>query len=442
MRRSSVLTVLALVVLAFAAPAPHAAEPEADADALVRKLGDADWKAREKAADQLTRLGDQAESPLRKRLVEVKDPEERSRVEGLLGAIERSRQNGPSLVTLRKTAATPKEVFAEIANQTGVEFAPGTDNLVQGVSAQSIDVDFDHVPLWQALLDVSRTCGLSFHSIDEKKKVALEAVNDALSAPPAATAGPFLVTLNHIEINFSKGRAFAGRRPNNVENNRFQKPACRMYLYAWGEPRLQPLLWFIDSVDECVTEGGNPGGAAPGGRMSRASGQVNSPNETQFSLDLPRDAGGSIKRLKMTGRFVLGKGTQTLEIPNILSVRDANYVLGGFRLKVVQVNKVVDGQYAYEMVAYRDGKPQADWDAFRMLVDRRGCRLVDAEGTALNFRGGGGSYGPDEFRITQSLTCEARGGKIAGEPVKLVWEFPTEVQQVRVSLEFCDIPLP
>jgi len=93
---------------------------------------------------------------------------------------------------------------------------------------------------------------------------------------------------------------------------------------------------------------------------------------------------------------------------------------------------------------YGIGKSQAEWELFKALLDHHPVRLQDAKGTALGFSGGGASYGPDEVRITNNVRCEplGGGGKAAGEPVTLVWEFPSEVEQVSVPLEFRDVPLP
>lgn len=141
-------TVLLTSLILFAAvdaadPAP-ADEPKIDA--LVARLSDADWKARDRAAEELTALGEKAEPSLRKRLAEAKDPEERSRIDGLLAAIERWRQEGPALVTMKHTGAKPKEVFEDLAKQAGVAFAAGTENLFDGASQQAVAVNLERVP--------------------------------------------------------------------------------------------------------------------------------------------------------------------------------------------------------------------------------------------------------------------------------------------------------
>ena len=63
--------------------------------------------------------------------------------------------------------------------------------------------------------------------------------------------------LGRVEVNISRGRDFAGKRPMNAHNNAFQNPPCRFYLFAWGDPRLKPVHWFVDGVEECVTDNGH-----------------------------------------------------------------------------------------------------------------------------------------------------------------------------------------
>jgi len=445
--RSAAVLAIGLPIAAIPASAdPAAQQPSADkVHELVARLSDDDWKARDKAQEQLAAMGEAAEGPLRERLREPKlDAEERSRVEAVLQKLEAARQSGPSRVTFRKSAAAPAEVLAAITQQTKVAFAPGTDNLL--ADAKPFDADFTAAPLWQAVLEVSSKTGLTFHSLNKDGQVVLQPATTDIPTAPAAAAGPFLVTLSRVEVNISRGRDFAGQKPMNARNNDFQSPPCQLYLFAWGEPRLKPIRWFVDSIEECVTDNGakleprrgwGEGGSVTGGR-------VNGLGETQLTLLGNLEGAKRIERLRVRARFVLQRQTQKLELGDVLTLRNSRQLVGGFPVEIVQVNKVVDGQYAYELLAKRGGKSQAEWELFKALLDHHPVRLQDAKGTALGFSGGGASYGPDEVRITNNVRCEplGGGGKAAGEPVTLVWEFPSEVEQVSVPLEFRDVPLP
>ena len=197
-------------------------------------------------------------------------------------------------------------------------------------------------------------------------------------------------------------------------------------------------------MDECVTDTGHDmrNAAAPQQVWRPSSGGVNGPMETMFTLAAPDPAAKRIARLAITARFVLQKRTLTLDVPNVMGLKNATHFIGGFRLVIKDVNKVTDGRYAYELSLHRDNRSQADWDLFRALLDRYPCRLLDAEGNALQSTGGGASFSGDQMTKSSTLITEPRNGVAVGEPAKLVWEFPEEIQQVTVPLVFRDVPLP
>jgi hypothetical protein len=412
---------------------------------LIATLSDEDFRQRIKAQNELISIGGPAEPQLLERLKQNPDAETRTLIESILKSIAQARHYGPTLVTLQLNEASTQQAFAALAEQSRVSLAPGAETLLD--TKQRIDVDFNRTPMWEALLKLCAQSGVAFNSIDSDGRIVLELLpsNGNVAAPPAATAGQFLVTIHHIETNVSKSVAFAGKRPLNARQNQFNNPPCRLFFFAWGEPRLKPIRWFIDSVDECVTDTGhdmrNPTALAPFRRAT--SGGVNDPNETMFTLAAPDEKAKRIARLAITARFALEKRMQKLEIPNPVGIKDATHRIGdGFRLVIKDVNKVTDGRYAYNLAIYRDNRSQADWDLMQSLLNRYRCRLLDAQGNELQMTGGGGGSGPNELTQNNTVTTDGRNGVATGEPAKLVWEFPEEVEQVIVRLVFRDVPLP
>jgi hypothetical protein len=176
-------------------------------------------------------------------------------------------------------------------------------------------------------------------------------------------------------------------------------------------------------------------------RAGGTSGSVNGPMETMYTLAAPDAAAKRIARLAVSTRFVLLKRMDKLEVDNVLQVKGAQRLLGGFRVVVNDVNKVTDGRFAFDISTFQDGRSAADWDLFRALLDRHGAKLVDAEGRTLSFSGGSSSYQQGQLKMNNTVTT-GRDGNATGEPAKLVWEFPEEVEQVSVPLVFRDVPLP
>jgi len=408
---------------------------------LVAALSSDDWKERQKAMDGLGALGPSAEAELRARLKENPDAEAVSAIEALLHQIAKFGKIGPTLITLKLNAVSPTDAARAIAREAQLEFATGTENIWSDSPAK-IDLDLDGVPIWEALLQLATKAHVALNGFDRGGRIVLVPLGKESSPPPIATAGPFLVVLSRIEVNVSKAKDFAGPKPMNVRNNAFQAPACRLYLFPFCEPKLKAIHWYVDSIDECVTEGGQNLNMDNRGFRSSASGRISKwVYETQLSFTaLPE--GRKISRLKMTARFVLQRGTEKLEVPNILSVKNSTHLLGGFRLLIASVNKVTEDRYAYEISLFRDGHSQAEWGLMQSLFDSSECKLVDAEGHALNQSGGGGSYGMDKITINNSLSCDKGNGVKVGEPAKLIWEFPSPTEQVIVPLEFRDIELP
>ena len=73
--------------------------------------------------------------------------------------------------------------------------------------------------------------------------------------------------------------------------------------------------------------------------------------------------------------------------------------------------------------------------------DRYPVRLLAADGRSLQLQGGSASHGPDAVQLTQTFKTGA-GAQAVGDPAKLTWEFPIEVEQVPAVFEFSDVPLP
>jgi hypothetical protein len=125
--RCTAALLIGFLVAANASAADPAAPQPSDETArtLLARLSDEDWKARDKAQEQLAAMGEAAEGPLRERLKDPKlDAEERSRIEAVLKKIEEARRSGASRVTFHKATAAPAEVLAAITQQTKVAFAP------------------------------------------------------------------------------------------------------------------------------------------------------------------------------------------------------------------------------------------------------------------------------------------------------------------------------
>jgi hypothetical protein len=420
---------------------PSAARPTTQrVRALVGALSGDDWKERQKARDELGAMGPLAEAELRARLKDKPDPETMMAIEALLQQIAEGARIAPTLITLQLRSVTPKEAAVAIAREGHIEFAAATDALLAD-AAGPIDLDLDRTPMWQAVLDLCSKSHLALSEVDQGGHMVLMPIVKEVPPPPLATAGPFLVAISRIEVTVTRAADFAGRKPINIRNNANAAPACRLYMFPFCESRLKAIHWFIDSVDECVTDTGQTV-QLQGGFRGFGGGRIGPwMNETQLTFKAPPQ-GKTIVRLKMTARFVLQQETQKLEVPDILAIKNSTHLLAGFRLVIAGVHKVGDGRYAYDLSIFRDAHSQAEWSLMQSLIDNHGCHLVDADGKILGGVGGGSSYGNDKLSLNYTFNCDIGNGNKTGEPAKLVWEIPSKTQQVIVPLEFRDIELP
>jgi hypothetical protein len=168
-------------------------------------------------------------------------------------------------------------------------------------------------------------------------------------------------------------------------------------------------------------------------------GRVNSRSETQVTLGAPPQGARKITMLKLNARFLVHRGMEKLERVEPLTLKNHVAVLAGMAVTIKSVNRVSDTQYSYEVSVARGTKSPGEWSTMQAILMQYPCRLVNAEGTALDQRGGSTSWGNGSVEISQTVNTPR--GKEA-PPVKLVWEFPDNLQQLMAPLEFHDVPLP
>jgi hypothetical protein len=408
------------------APPPRAPPP--------KQLGDDSWQLRQKAQDQLVRLGPDIRDRLAQALKQTTDEEVRTRIEAIIRQIDESRATGTSFITLHLKKASPKDAFAELAKQANAPIRAMPANLWESRTFDPKDIDLDHQPFWLAMKALCNTFGVvpQVNGMDHDLLVG-DRNNGAhiLGQAPAVTSGPFMVCAttinrrNYVDLN----------QPQNIQRN------CSVQIMVLAEPKIRVLQGsWAARIDQAVDEKGNSI-AMP---LAGNEGIMNPGNSWMWNMTcnlVPKSGGGEkIARLKGSGHFLVQTRAESAEIPDVQSAKNVTRALGGKQLILKELRKTADN--AYEAHVSLQGWAPAEWN----LMFNNTLKLVDAKGNALlrempNMTAGGANGQPMEMKIPFKRTMW-NNGEVAGDPVKLIWEVPTETKEVTVPFEFTNLPLP
>lgn len=423
---------------ALADPAREAGASDQPADKLellIKQLGDRSWKVRQQAQDRLVHLGFDIRPQLQESLKSAGDEEMRTRLEATIRQIDENRASGTSIITIHLKQAQPKDVIAELSKQAGTVLRTLPVNLWESRTFEAKDIDIEHQPFWEALKVVCTAWGLSPQQSGMDRDMFITDRNLGLRAfgeAPSVISGPFLVTAMNINRN------------HNVDLNHPKdiRRMCTVQMSVLVEPKIKVLQGtYAAKVEQAVDEKGN----VMAGPANNAMQTVMSPGNTwvwSMSCNLVPQAGAGerIAILKGHGTFMVQARSETIEIPEVLSAKNVSRSVAGKRFVLKDVRKTTENMYEASITLYRSGVNPAEWS----FMANHAFKLVDAKGNALmrtgpNITGSTPDATEMKFVFNRNLW---NNGEIAGEPVKLVWEVPTETREVVVPFEFRDLPLP
>ena len=199
---------------------PAGVAPAADFAALVGQLAADDYQTRERAGAALLKAGESAIPDLKTALLKVTDPEANRRLQVLLERLESDCLAEPRRVTLKVERKPAKEVFVELARQSGYQFTfdanPNRDKAL-------VTFDWAGTPFLQA---VDHLCDvLQMNSIVNEHDGAVSVYDGDQVNPHVAYAGPFRIIATQIHSNrslqvggFSRRNPLA-RAPDSVNVN-------------------------------------------------------------------------------------------------------------------------------------------------------------------------------------------------------------------------------
>jgi hypothetical protein len=128
-------------------------------------------------------------------------------------------------------------------------------------------------------------------------------------------------------------------------------------------------------------------------------------------------------------------------------LKDNVQIVGGTKVAFKEFKKQGDGNgiWHLRLTIARGGDAGEVGEALQSTVYTR-LKVLDAKGQPLEHRGYSSTGRNNETEMTLHF---GQGHRFAdgqdeptGDPVKLLWEVPTETRDVTIPFEFTDLPLP
>lgn len=461
MRAAAIMAVFGLLLVAACAvagkglyyapgpmpPMPLVADGPGDAatEQLIKDLGADDWRTRESAGRELALKGERALPYMRRALNSTDNPEVQRRLVALVRKMDHDRLVAPKRVTLSAKDRTAKQVFDEIAKQTGykIEFGDQSDT--------KHSFEFNDTPFWQAMDAVANAIGYAVYTEYEDSTVRV--YNQETLNPYVAYAGPFRFLATNISSSRNVQLSGISKRGNGERVSEY----LSLNFQVQSEPK-NPMLSVGQA--ELLVATDNLGGSLVPPRERNdyeyRSGYYNrgGRSHTQsIGVNLVRaDRGAtSIKALKARVRIELLSGTssevviadplkvqkktfpgRTADLELTSCAEDANQK-GVYTVNVTAKNRApVDPRRGDDYIWANNIQQRIE------LMDEKGVRYFSYGLQQSNHTPGGLQmvmmFGPENRRTGVP-------GPAPGAPAKLVlteWHTVTH----EVTFEFKDIPLP
>jgi hypothetical protein len=435
--RSIMGVVLAAVLLTAPVRTRAEAEPPAEATRLVGQLADGDYRQRERAVEQLRRLGPAALPALRA-AADHPDAEVRRRINDLIPILEVEAALAPKRVTLKVSDKTLRQTLDVLQDQSGYKIDVFGPNLDQKVSVDVTDVTF-----WQALDAVAREGGMI---IDHNQGIADGRVRlrsvDAVT-PYLYFSGPFRVSVEGLQqlrsvplgqVSKSTG---APRRSETLTLDLTITVEPRMPLLGVGEPRL---MVAYDSERNCMLPPPEPMPSPDQPMPNPNRGRWNSGRygsrslnvATQVTLLRPSEKADSIRTLRgFVPVSVLLEQKPVVVAEKIMEAKGKKAQFGKTTIVIENVSEQPNKTFQIQMSVSSED-PDPNWA--NSLYQR--FELHDAKGKAFGNYGAGWSNTGNTVRLTVNF-----GPNGAETPDKLIFQSWTTLQYP-LEFEFKDIPLP
>ncbi|MDB5312690.1 MAG: repeat protein [Gemmataceae bacterium] len=431
------------------AAAPPAAQPTVAAGPidptvadLVTALGDPDYRTREKAGQALEAKGDKILPDLRRAMTDADNPEVARRLAVLVRRMDHDRLVAPKRVTLAVKNKSAKDVFDEIAKQSGyrIEFQgnPAAD--------QKYSFEFDKVPFWQVVDKVAEKTGTTATTEYDDEAIRVNAFSESAN-PYVAYAGPFRFMANSISSN--RNVQLSGLNRGGIGNR--SNESVHINFTIQSEPK-NPILGTTNHMAEVLAAADETGASMVppkdqnnGYRAGYYNGSYQRHN-VNGNINLVRGArdATTIKTLKAKMGIILLAGTVP-EVVILDPLKTKNKKIVG-RTVEIDFDSLAEqnGQYTATLTAKKvgaDDQNGIDYNWSNNLWQK--LELVDEKGNRYRANWGNVNNNGMAVHMTVPFAANDRRGQPQklGPPVKLIFNEWLQVTH-EVTFEFKDVPLP
>jgi len=393
------------------------AAPPDTADEWLHRLASDDWHERQKAVDELVRLGRDAHPLLEELLRDGAAGEVRKNLERAIDQIEYNRLLGPSRITLHVKDAAPREVFAELSRQCFAPLPTAPSGLWDEGEWPKVTLDLDRRPFWQVMRQLGERVGVQYLPFDQ------QGVRLSRGRPRTSDGvcidGAFLVTA---DVLSSRNR-------------------LTIDLSVYGEPKILVLRTAALKIERAEDDRGHKlapqlgrraFGPAMFGRRSRAG-----TRRMYLPFVHPVDDASRIARFKGVITVAVQDSSETWEVRDPLTMTPLTRLVDWVPVTLSGMTRAGTGD-AYELrVSLPFGwTARTALDEMEELIRDR-LRVFDADGHALTMGTIDSHGGADGMEVTANFSRAAP----AGAPAKLVWDIPRDSLNLDVLFDFKDLPI-
>jgi len=264
---------------------------------------------------------------------------------------------------------------------------------------------------------------------------------------PFAVHGPFMIVANQItrtqviQLGLAGQRRVGGDDNFGVQFSAFAELTIRVVRSAGGV-----------KLEEVIDDKGNslvPPNANLNDHGYYGGGEGVWTIYARLHFPDPKKAGRRITKLRGSTTFTVQTRSQRIELGDLSNLKDHAQVVGNTRVVFKDFKKQGEGAGLWHLrLTIGRGNTGAPGDVSETLQSTvyQRLKVLDAKGQPLDHRGYSSTGRNEETEMTLHFGAGHRfadgRAQPTGEPVKLLWEVPTETRDVTVPFEFTDLPLP